>query len=145
MPYTIECVNEGVDLTEKRTYMTWKALISLASEVYPEASQFFVSLEQPHVAQPREVLAWRVALNRIKLMPRKELPFDIKQYEEDWYVDYESIAKQLNTTVQHVSIMIRSADKDLMIRCAEETANAVLHSNQLKHEIRLADRSRFKD
>jgi transcriptional regulator len=60
-------------------------------------------------------------------------------------VDYESIAKRLNTTVQHVSIMIRSADKDLMIRSAEEAANATLHSNQLKHEIRLADKSRFKD
>jgi len=145
MPYTIECMPENADPTEKRTYMTWKALISLASEVYPEASQFFAGLEQPHIAQPREVLAWRVALNRIKLMPKKELPFDVKQYEEDWYVDYEAIAKKLNTTVQHVSIMIRSADKDLMIRSAEEVANAALHSNQLKHEIRLADKSRFKD
>lgn len=144
MPYVVECLSEGVDLTEKRTYMTWKALISLASEVYPEASQIFAGLEQPHIAQPREVLAWRVALNRIKMMPKKELPFDVREFEEDWFVDYESIAKKLNTTVHHVSMMIRAADKDLMIRCAEDVANAVLHSNQLKHEIRLAERSRFK-
>jgi hypothetical protein len=145
MPYVVECVPESAELTEKRTYMTWKALISLASEVYPEAAQYFAALEQEHVAQPREALAWRVALNRIKLMPKKELPFDVKQFEEDWYVDYESIARKLNTTVQHVSIMIRSADKDLMIRAAEEVANAALHSNQLKHAITLRDKSRFKD
>jgi hypothetical protein len=145
MPYTIECVQDKADLTEKRTLMTWRAAVSLALEVYPEGAQLFAELEKPHVAIPREVLAWRVALNRIRVMPKKELPFDVRDYEEDWYVDYEAIAKKLNTSVEHVSIMIRSADKNVMAKTVEEIVNSTLHSNQLKHEIVLSDRSRFKD
>jgi hypothetical protein len=145
MPYVVECVTEKLDLTESRTLMTWKAVMSLATEVYPDGAQYFLALEKPHIAQPREVLAWRVALNRIKIMPRRELPFDIKEYEEDWFVNYEAIAQKLNTSVDKVSLMIRSSDKGLMTRAAEEVSNSILHSNQLKHEVALADRSRFKD
>ncbi|PSN83943.1 hypothetical protein B9Q11_02545 [Candidatus Marsarchaeota G2 archaeon ECH_B_SAG-F08] len=145
MPYAIECYAEHADLTESRTLITWKAAISLSTEVYPEGAQFFTLLEKPHVAVPREVLAWRVALNRIRIMPKRELPFDIKQFEDDWFVDYEAIAKKLNTSVEHVSLMIRAADKSLMSTVVEEIANAVLHSNQLKHEIALSLRKRFDD
>jgi hypothetical protein len=144
MPYVIACVNDKSDLTDKRTLMTWKAAMSLSVEVYPEGAEFFSKLDRAHVALPREVLAWRVALNRVRIMPKKELPFDPRDYEEDWYVDYESIAKKLNTSVEHVSIMIRSSDKNIMSETIEQAVNAMLHSNQLNHEIKLEERSRFK-
>lgn len=144
MPSVLHCVGENADLSDKRTLSTWRAAVSLALEVYPEGTQYFSQLETTHVADAREVLAWRVALNRVKMMPKKDLPFDVKKYEQDWFTDLESIAKDLKTSVEHVSIMIRSADQPLMTTVLEEIANAMLHSNQLKHEVTLADRSRFK-
>ncbi|MEM3671328.1 MAG: hypothetical protein QW767_06255 [Thermoprotei archaeon] len=145
MPSVMFCVKDEAELSDKRTLITWRAAVSLSIEVYPEGSEYFSKLEVPHVAEAKEVLAWRVALNRVKMMPKKELPFDPKKYEEDWFTDYESIANELKTSVEHVSLMIRSADQPLMTTVLEEIANAMLHSNQLKHEVTLKDRSRFKD
>ncbi|MCS7142213.1 MAG: hypothetical protein NZ920_00230 [Aigarchaeota archaeon] len=137
MPRYIQCVTEGTSLSKTRYEAVWKAVIEKAVELIPENEAHYTSLLRRHEATTNEIRAWLAFFFKLRDHRPAPLSPETVKYFTPSGVDTVGLAKFLRTTPERAAILVRKADKALLLSTTEEILRAVQHSHQERHQIEL--------
>lgn len=137
MPGTILCLEEGVFLSERRHEAVWLAVTELACELHRERARVLRGWGRPHIAGREEESAWLEAFFRMKNYRPEGVGVDLSRYYTPTGYDTQRIARELRIKPKDAAVLVRKAEKALMLAAAEEVLGAIRHSREYGHRVKL--------
>ena len=91
-----------------------------------------------HVASASESSAWLEAYFKVRDYKPRDPPVDFRSYYTPLGYDTKRLAKDLRIKPEKAAVLVRKYEKALMLAAAEEILQAIRHSHQFGHRIKLA-------